>query len=71
MKKIKGKESEAKLKAYFESGMASIPEGVLLLNEEAGFTYLNPTFLKWVGREAEDFIGKTVPEISPRKSRIC
>jgi PAS domain S-box-containing protein len=61
----RAEEETAEAKAYLESSLASIPEGVLLLDEQARFTYVNPAFLEWLGREAEDFIGKTVPEISP------
>ena len=56
---------KAQTEAYLRSSLNSIPEGVLLLDDKARFTYVNPTFLKWIGREREDFIGKTVREISP------
>ncbi len=51
--------------SYFESSLASAPDGVLLLDRQGRHTYVNPTFLNWLGRKPGDFIGKTVEELSP------
>ncbi|MFB0533130.1 MAG: PAS domain S-box protein, partial [Desulfatiglandales bacterium] len=51
--------------AYLENTLASAHDGVLLLDEQERFSYVNPAFLNWLGREAEDFLGKTVQEVSP------
>jgi PAS domain S-box-containing protein len=51
--------------AYLENTLASAPDGVLLLDEQERFSYVNPAFLNWLGREAEDFLGKTLQEVSP------
>jgi PAS domain S-box-containing protein len=61
----RSEEETAETKAYLESSLASTPDGVLLLDKQVRFTYVNPIFLEWLGRESKDFIGKTVPEISP------
>lgn len=55
----------AKAQNYLFSSLASIPDGVLLLDKQSRFTFVNPIFLKWLDREAEEFIGKSVQEISP------
>ncbi len=51
--------------AYLENTLASAADGVLLLDEQERFCYVNPAFLNWLGREPEDFLGKTVQEVSP------
>jgi len=61
----RSEEETAEAKAYLESSLASTPDGVLLLDKQVRFTYVNPIFLECLGRESKDFIGKTVPEISP------
>jgi PAS domain S-box-containing protein len=58
-------EETVQARAYLESSLESIPDGVLLLDEQARFRYVNPTYLGWLGRSPEDFIGKRVPEVSP------
>ncbi len=55
----------ASAKAYLQSSLASVPDGVILLDKQAKFSYVNPTFLSWIDREEKDFLGKTVLEISP------
>ena len=59
------REVKTKLKAYSESILEIAPSGALTMDEHARFSYVNPTFLRWVGREAKDFIGKAIPEVSP------
>ena len=61
----RAEENEAEAKAYLESSLASSVAGVLLLDKQARFSYVNPAFVNWLGRKGEDFIGKTVPEVSP------
>jgi PAS domain S-box-containing protein len=61
----KMEEAVARARSYLENTLASAPDGVLLLDEQERFTYVNPIFLRWLGREAEDFHGKTVQEVSP------
>jgi len=61
----RAEEETANAKAFLESSLEYIPDGVLLLDKQAKFIYVNPTFLSWLGRKAEDFLGKTVREISP------
>jgi len=56
---------ERQARTYVEGSLASSPDGVLLLDKLGRFGYVNPTFLKWLGREVEDFLGKTVSEVSP------
>jgi PAS domain S-box-containing protein len=51
--------------AYLENTLASAADGVLLLDEQERFSYVNPALLNWLGREAEDFLGKTLQEVSP------
>jgi len=58
-------EEVSRARAYLEHSLAGVPDGVLLLDKEGKFTYVNPTCLNWLGRSADDFIGKTIPEISP------
>jgi PAS domain S-box-containing protein len=52
-------------RAYLETTLASAPDGVLVLDEQGRFAYVNPSFLRWLGREAKDFVGKTVRDVSP------
>jgi PAS domain S-box-containing protein len=52
-------------KAYLESSLANIPDGVLMLDQQATFRYVNPTFAEWLGRSPENLLGKKVPEVSP------
>ncbi len=54
-----------KAKTYLENSFACSPDGVLLLDKEGRFSYVNAAVLKWLGRRAEDFLGKTVLEVSP------
>jgi diguanylate cyclase (GGDEF)-like protein/PAS domain S-box-containing protein len=61
----KAEEEVARARAYLEHSLASTPDGVLLLDKEGKYTYVNPTYLNWLGRREDDFIGKTIPEISP------
>lgn len=61
-RKQPAKKTEAQI--YLEQSLACVPDGVLLLDKKARFTYVNPTFLNWLNREAREFIGKTVSEIS-------
>ena len=56
----------ATAKAFLESSLASIPEGVLLLDEKSRFTYVNPTLLGWVEKAESDFVGKSVTDILDR-----
>jgi PAS domain S-box-containing protein len=64
----------ARAKAFLESSLSSIPEGVLLLDEDICLSYVNPVFLEWVGRSREELIGKpldalTVLFLEPRSAR--
>jgi len=61
----KAQEEIARAKAYLDNSLSSAPIGVMLVDKQTRFTYLNPTLLKWHGREAKDLIGKTVREVSP------
>jgi len=53
-------------KAYLESSFESAPDGVLLLDQDGKFTYVNPAFLNLVGRDLKDFIGHTAEELKAR-----
>ena len=53
----------ATAKAFLESSLASIPEGVLLLDEKGRFTYVNPTLMGWVEKDESDFVGKSITDI--------
>ena len=61
----RAEEATATARAYLESSLTSTPDGVVLLDEQGRFSYVNAAFLNWVGRAAQDFIGKTIREISP------
>jgi PAS domain S-box-containing protein len=54
-----------KAKAYLESSLSSIPDGVLMLDQQARFRYVNPTFAQWLGRSPDSLLGKKVPEVLP------
>lgn len=54
-----------KLRAYLESGLKSIPDGVVMLDTRGRFIYANSTTLKKLGRREKDLIGKTLSEVSP------
>jgi len=53
----------ATAKAFLESSLASIPEGVVLMDENVRMSYVNPVLLKWIGGRAEDFVGEMIPDI--------
>ncbi len=65
MKKPHAVAQIAKLRAYLESGLESIPDGVVMLDTRGRFVYANTTTLKKLGRREKDLIGKTLSEISP------
>ena len=52
-------------RTYLQSSLESITDGVMLLDKQRKFAYMNPAFLKLYGCEAKDFIGKTIQEILP------
>lgn len=58
-------EEKVSARTYLMSSLASIPDAVVLLDKQGKFAYVNPAFKELLGREAKDFIGKTVQEISP------
>jgi PAS domain S-box-containing protein len=51
--------------AYLQSCLLSIPDAMLMLDEKGRFIGVNSTFLEWVDRGLEDFIGKTPRQVSP------
>ena len=61
----KAEEEKTNAQTYLQSSLSSIPDGVLMLDKQGRFSYVNPAFLEWLGRESKDSIGKTVPEVSP------
>jgi PAS domain S-box-containing protein len=66
--------ASATAKTFLESSLSSIPEGILLLDEDICLSYVNPVFLEWVGRSREELIGKpldalTVLFLEPRSAR--
>jgi PAS domain S-box-containing protein len=50
-------------KMFLERSLASIPNGVLLMDERLRFSYANPVLLDWLGRTEIDVIGKTFDDI--------
>jgi PAS domain S-box-containing protein len=54
-----------KQRRYLEDVLASVPVGLLTHDKEGKITSVNPTFEKMLEREAKDFLGKTVEEVSP------
>jgi PAS domain S-box-containing protein len=61
-------------KTFLESSLSSIPEGVLLLNENFRLSYVNPVFLNWIGRSREELLGKPIDGLTamflePRSAR--
>jgi PAS domain S-box-containing protein len=66
--------ASATAKTFLGSSLSSIPEGILLLDEDICLSYVNPVFLEWVGRSREELIGKpldalTVLFLEPRSAR--
>jgi diguanylate cyclase (GGDEF)-like protein/PAS domain S-box-containing protein len=61
----RAEEEVATARAYLEHSLASAPDGVVLLDKDGKTSYVNATFLNCLGRSADDFIGKTILEISP------
>jgi len=55
-------EEEEKIKAqmYLKNSLSSSIDGIVLLDKDTRFNFVNPAFLNWIGCKAEDFIGKTV-----------
>ncbi|MCP4200166.1 MAG: PAS domain S-box protein [Proteobacteria bacterium] len=51
--------------AYLQSCLLSLPDAVLMLDEKGRFIGVNATFLSWVERGLEDFIGKTLRQVTP------
>ena len=60
----RAEEEKEQAKIYLERSLESIPDGVVLLDKQGRFSYVNPTFLEWMGRESDEFIGKSFTEIS-------
>jgi two-component system cell cycle sensor histidine kinase/response regulator CckA len=61
----RAEEEKETARIYLHSSLASITDGVMLLDKQRKFVYMNSAFLKLHGFEAKDFIGKTVQEILP------
>ncbi len=57
-------QASAKAKNFMESSLSSIPDGILLLDEEICLSFANPAFLNWVGRGKEELLGKTIAEVT-------
>ncbi|MBN2620592.1 PAS domain S-box protein [candidate division WOR-3 bacterium] len=60
------KTDEELLKAYFRKSLSNVPDGVFVIDKQGIFTYVNPTFLKMIGYEKRDVVGKTIQEIVPK-----
>ncbi len=74
MERKNAEQATAKAKTFMESSLSSIPDGVLLLDEEICLSYVNPVLLDWVGRRKEELIGKKIDEVAamfldPRSAR--
>jgi len=52
-----------KTKMFLERSLASIPNGVSLMDERLRFSYANPVLLDWLGRTENDVLGKTFDNI--------
>ena len=61
----RAEEGKKIVRTYLQSSLESITDGVMLLDKQRKFAYMNTAFLKLYGCEAKDFIGKTIQEILP------
>ncbi len=50
---------------FLNRSMESSPIGILLLDKHNCFSYLNQTAKTWLGRDCQDFLGKTLDELNP------
>jgi len=64
-KRKRAEEERIKAQTYLKYSLSSSIDGILLLDKDTRYIFVNPTFLNWIGRKAEDFIGKTTLEASP------
>jgi PAS domain S-box-containing protein len=62
----KAEEAVSKAYLYLEKGLSNAPDGVFLIDKQGIFIYVNPTFLKMIGYEEKDVVGKTIQEIVPK-----
>ncbi|MFZ2631587.1 MAG: ATP-binding protein [Desulfosalsimonadaceae bacterium] len=58
-------EATAKSKMFLERSLASIPNGVFLMDEDIRFSYINPVLLDWLGRPEKDILGKAFSDMAP------
>ncbi|MEA3350972.1 MAG: diguanylate cyclase [Chloroflexota bacterium] len=63
-RKLAEKKQE-KAQNYLKGSIESSLVGILLLDKQGDFIYVNPTILKWLDLKREYFIGKTFNELSP------
>ncbi|MGB3480135.1 MAG: PAS domain S-box protein [bacterium] len=59
-------EEIAKTKIFLDRSLTSAPDGVFLIDKEGIFTCVNQAFLKMIGYEEKDIVGKTIQEIVPK-----
>ena len=74
MERRNAEQASENAKAFMESSLSSIPDGVLLVDENLRMSFANPVFLEWVGHKKEVLMGKTLIEaasmfLDPRSSR--
>lgn len=50
---------------FLNRSMESSPVGVLLLDQQSRFSYLNQTVTTWLGRDRQEFIDKTLDDVNP------
>jgi PAS domain S-box-containing protein len=64
--KKRAEEASEKSKAYLEYSLNSAPDGVLLLNSDYCFTFINPAVADLFGISDSEIIGKSFLELAPR-----
>jgi len=57
------------LKEKYLLTLESMQEGICVLDKEGQITYVNPAYLKILGKEQEQLIGRKIDEISPDGAR--
>jgi len=50
---------------FLNRSMECSPVGILLLDQQSRFSYLNQTVTTWLGRDRQEFIGKSLDEVNP------
>ena len=62
--RTRAQEEVAEARRFLASSLSSTPLGVVLLDGQGKFSYVNPTFLNLLNRKEGEFIGKGVKELA-------